>query len=51
MTFDAKLREGCNRRECSCYFFFEEKCTLVSFPIYVIGYSLPETVKIENTKI
>ena len=43
--------EGCNRRECVLVIFIEMKYILVSFPTYVIGYSLAETVKIENTRI
>ena len=31
--------------------FTEMKCTLVKFPTYVIGSSLEEIVKIENTRI
>ena len=33
------------------YLFIEMKCTLVRLPTYVIGSSLAEIVKIENTKI
>ena len=36
---------------CSCYLFFEMKCTLVRYPTHVIASSLSEIVKIENIEI
>ena len=33
------------------FLFIDMKCILVGFPTYVVGSSLAEIVKIENTKI
>ena len=43
--------EGCNRRKSFYCLFIEMGCILLRFLMYVIGSSLPETVKIENTRI
>ena len=45
------LIEGCNRRKCFYCLFIEMECILLRFPTYVIGPSLAEIVKIENTRI
>ena len=45
------LIEGCNRRKCFYCLFIEMECILLRFPTYVIGSSLVEIVKIENTRI
>ena len=43
--------EGYNRRKCFPCLFIEIECILLRFPAYVIGSSLAEIVKIENTRI
>ena len=44
------LIEGCNRK-CFYCLFIEMECILLRFPTYVMGSSLAEIVKIENTRI
>ena len=38
-------------RKCLYSFLIEMECILLRFPTYVIGSSLAEIVKIENTRI
>ena len=45
------LIEGSNRRKCFYCLFIETKYILPRLPTYVIGSSLAEVVKIENTRI
>ena len=45
------LIEGCNGRKCFYCLFIEMECILLRFRAYVIGSSLAEIVKIENTRI
>ena len=45
------LIEGCNRRKPFYCLFIEMECILLRFLTYVIGSSLEEIVKIENTRI
>ena len=47
----AGLIEACNRRKCFYRLFIEMECILLRFLTYVIGSSLAEIVKIENTRI
>ena len=49
---EEEIIEDCNRRKCvPVIFFIEMKCTLVRFSGYVIGSSLAQFIKIENTRI
>ena len=45
------IQGSCNRRKCFYYSFIEMECILLRFSTYVIGSSLAEIVKIENTRI
>ena len=45
------LMEGCDRRKCFYCSFIEMECLFLRFSTYVIGSSLAEIVKIENTGI
>ena len=46
------LMKDCNiRHRVVVIYSLKWRCTLVRFPTYVTGFSLAETVKLENTKI
>ena len=45
------LIEDCNRKKCFYCLFIEMEFILLGFPTYVVGSSLAEIKKIENTRI